>query len=599
MVTSWSATSRIDALLGRLPRWARLLLSLAAVALGVVLVTRPTTSLGVLAALLGSGLAVLGVLTVAGEVRSTRGGTARVATGVVMVAAGLFLLVFLGLTVRLAALVVGVALVVHGAGQALDAVRGSRPRDERAAAIMLGLAGVVLGVLALVWPDVTLLVTSVVLGVRLVVLGVVHGWSAMTGRSRRAGAPRAPRPARRWARTATAAAAVLLALAAGGVSLYLRGAAPVVDDFYAAPRLLPGEPGRLIRSEPFTRDVPPQARAWRILYTTSHGDGSPAVASALVVVPRDGAGSWPVVQWAHGTTGFARQCAPSLLEEPFASGAMFLLPEVLAQGWGLVATDYVGLGTEGPHPYLVGADSAYAVLDAARAARELDGADLGLRSVVWGHSQGGGAALWTGGVASYYAPDVPLDGVAALAPAANLPGLVATLPDVTGGSVFASFVLSGYAGVYPDVTWRDYVRPGAQTTVRAIASRCLSEPGVLVSVLELLALSRDPVITASDPGTGPLGTRLAENVPPLTTEAPLLLAQGADDTLITTEIQEEFVDAVCDAGQQLDYRTYERRDHVGLVQPDSPLVPDLIAWTHDRFADVPVEPGCLRFGERP
>lgn len=247
----------------------------------------------------------------------------------------------------------------------------------------------------------------------------------------------------------------------------------------------------------------------------------------------------------------------------------------------------------------MGADSAYAVLDAARAARELDGADLGLRSVVWGHSQGGGAALWTGGVASYYAPDVPLDGVAALAPAANLPGLVATLPDVTGGSVFASFVLSGYAGVYPDVTWRDYVRPGAQTTVRAIASRCLSEPGVLVSVLELLALSRDPVITASDPGTGPLGTRLAENVPPLTTEAPLLLAQGADDTLITTEIQEEFVDAVCDAGQQLDYRTYERRDHVGLVQPDSPLVPDLIAWTHDRFADVPVEPGCLRFGERP
>ena len=121
MATSWSAPSRIDALLGRLPRWARLLLSLAAVGLGVVLVTRPTTSLGVLAVLLGLGLAVLGVLTVAGEVRSTRGGTTRVATGVVMVAAGLFLLVFLGLTVRLAALVVGVALVVHGAGQALDA----------------------------------------------------------------------------------------------------------------------------------------------------------------------------------------------------------------------------------------------------------------------------------------------------------------------------------------------------------------------------------------------------------------------------------------------------------------------------------------------
>src|SRR5690606_3707648 len=235
----------------------------------------------------------------------------------------------------------GGARRARGGPGARRPVRGSRPRDERAAAIMLGLAGVVLGVLALVWPDVTLLVTSVVLGVRLVVLGVVHGWSAMTGRSRRAGAPRAPRPARRWARTATAAAAVLLALAAGGVSLYLRGAAPVVDDLYAAPRLLPGEPGRLIRSAPFPRDGPAPARARRILSAASQGAGSPAVASALVVVPRDGAGSWPVVQWAHGTTGFARQCAPSLLEEPFASGAMFLLPEVLAQGWGLVATDYV------------------------------------------------------------------------------------------------------------------------------------------------------------------------------------------------------------------------------------------------------------------
>jgi len=28
--------------------------------------------------------------------------------------------------------------------------------------------------------------------------------------------------------------------------------------------------------------------------------------------------------------------------------------QALARGWVIVATDYVGLGTAGPHPYLIG-----------------------------------------------------------------------------------------------------------------------------------------------------------------------------------------------------------------------------------------------------
>lgn len=42
--------------------------------------------------------------------------------------------------------------------------------------------------------------------------------------------------------------------------------------------------GVLLRSEPFTRDVPPGARAWLILYTT-RDTGVPAAASAIVVAP--------------------------------------------------------------------------------------------------------------------------------------------------------------------------------------------------------------------------------------------------------------------------------------------------------------------------
>jgi len=370
----------------------------------------------------------------------------------------------------------------------------------------------------------------------------------------------------------------------------------VVDDFYAAPRVVPDGPGHLVRAEPFTRGVPATGRAWRILYTTTRGDGSAAVASGLVVVPASGAGGWPAIAWAHGTTGFAQDCAPSLLAEPFTSGALFVLPQVLAQGWAVVATDYLGLGTEGPHPYLIGADSAHAALDAVRAARELAGADLGDRTVIWGHSQGGGAALWTGALAGTYAPDLAIDGVAALAPASNLPALIEHLPEVSGGSVFASFAFAAYAATYPDVTWREYIRPGAEATVRAMSGRCLSGPGMLVSVLQVLALRNDPEVFATDPGSGPLGARLRQNIPPATITAPLLLAQGGADSLVDRAAQDAFVDGLCAAGQQVDYRVYAGRDHVPLVEPDSPLVTDLLAWTRDRLDGGPVAPGCTRGG---
>jgi hypothetical protein len=50
--------------------------------------------------------------------------------------------------------------------------------------------------------------------------------------------------------------------------------------FYTPPASVPAEPGVLLRSEPFTRDVPSDAQAWLILYTTTRAAGVPAVASA-------------------------------------------------------------------------------------------------------------------------------------------------------------------------------------------------------------------------------------------------------------------------------------------------------------------------------
>ena len=65
-------------------------------------------------------------------------------------------------------------------------------------------------------------------------------------------------------------------------------------------------------AEPFTREVPDDAQAWRILYTTTGVDGLVRVASGLVVVPTGCDGRpGPAFDWEHGTTGCAQHSAPT------------------------------------------------------------------------------------------------------------------------------------------------------------------------------------------------------------------------------------------------------------------------------------------------
>jgi pimeloyl-ACP methyl ester carboxylesterase len=279
-----------------------------------------------------------------------------------------------------------------------------------------------------------------------------------------------------------------------------------------------------------------------------------------------------------------------VLPDPFAAGAFFALDQVIDRGWALVATDYVGLGTEGPHPYLIGEPVGRSVLDSVRAAKQLTAAGLGDETVVWGHSQGGGAALWTGILAPEYAPDANVIGVAALAPASDLVGLMENLANVPGGSIFATYALDAYADVYDDVELGDYVRPAARSSFDEVAGRCLAEPSAVLSVLGSLAF--DMSVFSDDLTSGPLLGRLVENVPIDPIDAPLLLAQGEADSLVVPAVQDAYVEARCSDGQAIDYRTYPGRDHVPLVEADSPLIPELLEWTVDRFSGAPPTPTC-------
>lgn len=167
-----------------------------------------------------------------------------------------------------------------------------------------------------------------------------------------------------------------------------------LTSFYDPPESLDERPpGTLIRSEAFAGySLPPGAHAVRILYVSRALNGTPVAASGVVLIPagRRPHRGWPVIVWAHGTSGVARMCAPSLMKD-VEYGSEGLMPMVAA-GFAVVATDYAGLGTPGAHQYdnkIAQANDVVYSVPAARAAVPA----LGRRWVAIGHSQGG-VAVW-------------------------------------------------------------------------------------------------------------------------------------------------------------------------------------------------------------
>ena len=612
---TWAARARaVPGILAKSPWWVALLVGGLCIWLGLTLATKPLSSLGALTFYAGASFIISGISDLIENEKSGSGGI-RMVLGWGWVAAGLVVLFWAGGAMAVLPVFIAASLIVSGVIRAMGAIRGKvRPADERVSAIILALADLIFGVVALVWPDVTLLLVAVLFGARTLLFGLGRVWNALAeaitlSRARRrtaatsavgtasAGSTTRPKHFGRWMRVIGAVLSLVLAVAVAGLGAQLRSGAPSVDAFYDAPATVPDEPGQLLKSEPFTTGVPENAKAWRILYTTTRDDSTPAVASAVVLTSLKPASEpRPVITWAHGTTGYSEPCAPSNLSASFDSGALPALDHVVENGWVLVTTDYAGLGTKGPQPYLIGQGEARSVLDSVRAAKALDAeqAELSMaeETVVWGHSQGGQAALWTGGLTSSYAPDVKISGVAAMAPASDAIGLVGNMPNIAGGSVFASYVAAAYADSYPDVSFNEYITPVARTFVREMSTRCLSEPGVLVSLINAIAIDKDKTIFAKDPTTGAMGDRLRENTPVLPISAPLFIAQGAADPLVIPAVQDAYVAARCKAGQELEYKKYEGKDHMGVVSPDSPLIADLLAWTQDRIDGKSATSNC-------
>lgn len=306
------------------------------------------------------------------------------------------------------------------------------------------------------------------------------------------------------------------------------------------------QPGALISTDPIA-STPPDMQAWRIRYWTQNQDGQRQEVTGMVIAPRGATPPRPrrVIAWTHGTSGVVEKCAPSNGDAIFTVTPN--LDKMIAQGYVVVAPDYPGIGSPMPHPYLVGGETAYSVLDAIRAARAISGAAAGNSFAVWGESQGGHAALWTAVYARRYAPDLTLVGTAAAAPPTDLAANMREAGDANARALLLAFTMHSWSQRF-GYSLDGFTNKTTQGVIHRLAeNNCIElgmkpKLGTILGMLSVRGAIRKKDITRLEPFAGMMR---ANSVDAASVPGPLLIAQGTKDTIVAPAVTRSFAKAVC------------------------------------------------------
>lgn len=369
--------------------------------------------------------------------------------------------------------------------------------------------------------------------------------------------------------------------------------------FYTPPDPLPNVlPGTILRSEPIA-DAPAGISATRILYMSAKANGEPVAVSGMIAQPvaPPPAGGRPLVAFAHGTAGIGRECAISAAPfTPGTAGASMWDPRMrplVDEGWVVVASDYENAGAPGTPTYMVEAAEGQQVLDSLRAAVYLDpdGTDAA-NMAIWGHSQGGHAALSAAGLWKPYAPELQLRGVVGSAP-----GLVPSLPlviqqlvanpgDADQSAARAAYIFSivqSWSDTFPG-----QLQPGDYLTPEGIA---LLPESLKYCYGQLAQHLRVPFteIVRSDPAFSMLNIAYHNMPVDRKIEMPVLLQQGLADTDVVPQLTIAAAESLCRLGTDVELRTFPDDTHETLLWSARSSMLD---WIADRFDRDPAVSTC-------
>jgi pimeloyl-ACP methyl ester carboxylesterase len=373
---------------------------------------------------------------------------------------------------------------------------------------------------------------------------------------------------------------------------------PAGAAFYTPPSpLVAKERGSVIWVRPLdgTMALPSAARNLLVLYRSTDPKGRITPVSGTMSIPPGSppAGGWPVITWTHGTTGLAPICAPSLdnvdgPEHPYIVDIQTLLDGFVKKGYVIVATDYQGLGTAGPHPFLVGIANGHNALDMIRAAREIEPL-IGRRFAVMGHSQGGHADLFTAAEGPKYAPELQLLGNVAFAPGSSIAArldAVMQSPKFELALPYVLYVLQSYATNYPDIDLKRILTPQAISHLPDLQVGCMTH--ALTTGYWATAIAKDQFLPKPDLAAFLKAAALNEPGA-LRISVPTLVQQGAADVTVRPQDTDAMTRQLCANGNDLDYRALPGADHNGSMVAGATYAHE---WIDARFAGEKANSNC-------
>ena len=288
---------------------------------------------------------------------------------------------------------------------------------------------------------------------------------------------------------------------------------------------------------------------------------SAAVVTGMITIPDGDApeGGWKLATHAHGSTGLADDCAPSLAfgsadDEGLRTAEQHLVFGHAAEaGFVVASSDYEGQGGPGRHPFLVGVSEGRSMLDAARAAGGLPGVAVDGRLAIAGYSQGGHAALWAREIAEDWAPELDLIGTVAGAAVTQVRRMAA-VDDAVGSGAVALTLAAGLAAADPDLDLDGVLTDDGVVALEALDASCEAKPdvapGATMLTVDITADGDWPDrLEANEPGAEP-GT------------GPLLAVHSEVDESVPVGDSEVLLDRLCPQGVDVEVRILPEGDHV-------------------------------------
>ena len=330
----------------------------------------------------------------------------------------------------------------------------------------------------------------------------------------------------------------------------------------------------------------------RIEYTSTSGiTGGTEQASGTVFVPlgKPPEGGWPIVAYAHATTGIEPECAPSL--SPTLLKSSTIVTALVKAGFIVTVPDYQGLGLNRTyHPYLDATTAGYNVVDAVRATRRLV-PDASNRWVGLGLSQGGQATWAANELAANYNGGLALLGTVSLSPAADITGLAdaAAAGQLTNEQAPAlPLILSWLKKAHPELNLDDYRRGIVQQkwdTLLACQGPKAAERDKITN-----QITPDDLRPSTPEAVETLRGYLQKmSLPQGPTAAPMLVIYGDKDNLVPSPWTGHALTAACDLGDVIDIQTQPDKGHSDID------VSSAFGWINDRFREMPAPNSCLSF----